>query len=480
VIKCTVINSNEDECMKYKKRKLNMIWLLTVVSTMLLGVSLLYNRLIPWQYKLGVFVVAFLYMIVAKRRVKKWLQLILSGVLVILSVFLVYTQSVTDRIFTDFDKDKSLVAFAVLKDSPIQSIEDTVGKTFGYSDSLDQELYVHIVADLRDNHSIAMTAVKKSNDFALLDSLYRQEVDVMIMDKAYWETLEEHDESFASKIRIIHEIEKEVLREEIVKEVNVDRDSFVVYVSGIDVEGPITLRSRSDVNMLMVINPRTGKILTVSMPRDLYVPLACKNNAMDKLTHSGIYGVNCTVQSMEQFLGLDINYYARLNFTSFIQIVDVLGGVDFYNPHTFTSWTHKVQFTAGNVRLNGFEALEYVRERKSFTEGDGMRIQNQQRVIQAIIRKAISPGSLLRIEDILKQVSKSVDTNISGNNIQKLVRLQINKLIDWEFESAVITGSDAFRQTYSVPGRDLYVSLPNMDSVNEARQIIVKFMNEGK
>ena len=177
---------------------------------------------------------------------------------------------------------------------------------------------------------------------------------------------------------------------------------------------------------------------------------------------------------------MDINYYARLNFTSFIQIVDVLGGVDFYNPHTFTSWTHKVQFTAGNVRLNGFEALEYVRERKSFTEGDGMRIQNQQRVIQAIIRKAISPGSLLRIEDILNQVSKSVDTNMSGNNIQKLVRLQINKLIDWEFESAVITGSDAFRQTYSVPGRDLYVSLPNVDSVNEARQIIVEFMNEGK
>ena len=467
--------------MKTKKRKLNKIWIFTMVSTLLLGISLLYNRLIPWQYKTGLFVLALVFMFLSRmKKINKVVQVIISILLVLMSSFLFYSQSVTDRIFTDFDQDKSLVVFAVLKDSPMESIEDTVGKKFGYSNTLDQELYEHIVVELRDNHSIAMNSTRKSDDFSLLDSLYSQEVDVMIIDKAYWLTLEEHDENFASKIRIIHKIEKETLREEIMKDVQVDKDSFVVYISGIDIEGPITLRSRSDVNMLMIVNPKSGKIMTVSMPRDLYVPLSCKNNAMDKLTHSGIYGVNCTVQTIEQFLGVDVNYFARLNFTSFIQIVDVLGGIEIYNPYSFVSWTHRVPFEPGNIKLNGFNALEYVRERKSFTGGDATRIENQQKVLQAIIRKAVSPSSLLKVEDILKQVSRSIDTNMSGNNIQKLVRLQINKLIDWEFESASIKGSDAYRQTFSVPGRDLYVSLPDINSVNEVKQQIVEFMNEGK
>lgn len=465
--------------MKTKKRRLNKAWIFTMISTVLLGLSLLYNRLIPWQYKLGLFALAFVFMLLAKKRIKKTFQVIISILLVLMSSFLFYSQSVTDRIFEDFDIDKSLVAFIVLKDSPIVSIEDTRGSSFGYSNSLDQDLLSHIVTELKDKYSIAMTLSKKNDDFSVLESLYSQNVNVMIIDKAYWATLEEFDENFESKIRVIYEIEKESIRDEIVREVSVDKDSFVVYISGIDIEGPVTLRSRSDVNMLFIVNPKSGKILTVSIPRDYYVPLACKNNALDKLTHSGIYGINCTVQTIENYFGLEVNYYARLNFTSFINIVDVLGGIDVNNPREFTS-SGGVYFNSGLIKLNGEQALAYSRERYAFTEGDAMRIQNQQRIIQGIVRKAISPGSLLRVEDILKQVSRSIDTNMTGDNIQKLVRLQINRLIDWEFESAVVTGSDAFRQTYSVPGRDLYVSIPNKDSVNEVRQTIVEFMNEGR
>ena len=465
--------------MKTKKRRLNKAWIFTMISTSLLGLSLLYNRLIPWQYKLGLFALAFVFMLLAKKRIKKTFQVIISILLVLMSSFLFYSQSVTNRIFEDFDIDKSLVAFIVLKDSPIVSIEDTRRSSFGYSNSLDQDLLSHIVTELKDKYSIAMTLSKKNDDFSVLESLYSQNVNVMIIDKAYWATLEEFDENFESKIRVIYEIEKESIRDEIVREVSVDKDSFVVYISGIDIEGPVTLRSRSDVNMLFIVNPKSGKIMTVSIPRDYYVPLACKNNALDKLTHSGIYGINCTVQTIENYFGLEINYYARLNFTSFINIVDVLGGIDVNNPREFTS-SGGVYFNSGLIKLNGEQALAYSRERYAFTEGDAMRIQNQQRIIQAIVRKAISPGSLLRVEDILKQVSRSIDTNMTGDNIQKLVRLQINRLIDWEFESAVVTGSDAFRQTYSVPGRDLYVSIPNKDSVNEVRQTIVEFMNEGR
>lgn len=465
--------------MRTKKRRLNKAWIFTMISTALLGLSLLYNRLIPWQYKLGLFALAFVFMLLAKKRIKKTFQVIISILLVLMSSFLFYSQSVTNRIFEDFDIDKSLVAFIVLKDSPIVSIEDTRGSSFGYSNSLDQDLLSHIVSELKDKYSIAMTLSKKNDDFSVLESLYNQNVNVMIIDKAYWATLEEFDENFESKIRVIYEIEKESIRDEIVREVSVDKDSFVVYISGIDIEGPVTLRSRSDVNMLFIVNPNTGKILTVSIPRDYFVPLACQNNALDKLTHSGIYGVNCTVETIENYIGIEINYFARLNFTSFINIVDVLGGIDVNNPREFTS-SGGVYFNSGLIKLNGEQALAYSRERYAFTEGDAMRIQNQQRVIQGIVRKAISPGSLLRVEDILKQVSRSIDTNMTGDNIQKLVRLQINRLIDWEFESAVVTGSDAFRQTYSVPGRDLYVSIPNKDSVNEVRQTIVEFMNEGR
>ena len=272
---------------------------------------------------------------------------------------------------------------------------------------------------------------------------------------------------------------------DIVKEVNVTKDTFTIYVAGIDTYGSVSSVSRSDVNMLVTINPKTGQVLLTSIPRDYYVRLHGTTGYKDKLTHAGIYGVDMSVQTLEDLLDIDINYYVRVNFTSLIKLVDALGGVDVYSEYSFNSnaglgYQDGFHFSKGYNHVNGEQALAFVRTRKAFIGGDRVRGKNQQALIEAIIRKVCSPTIIMRYTSILDSLEGSFDTNLSMNDITSLARYQIDKMPDWNISSISLDGTDGSEYTYSFSGQKLYVMIPSEDSVNSAKDKFTAVYNNEK
>lgn len=247
---------------------------------------------------------------------------------------------------------------------------------------------------------------------------------------------------------------------------------FVVYVSGNDSVGQLSTNGRSDVNILVVVNPNTGKILLVNTPRDYYVELAGKHE-LDKLTHAGIFGVDESMQTVSLLYETPIDYYVRLNFSGFMDIVDALGGITVYSDVDFTvaEW----HYVEGRNDLSGIEALAFARERYSFESGDRQRGKNQQAVIKGLISKICSPAILTNYLDLMTAVKGTVETNMSVDEIAELVRLQIDEKIDWSIESISVNGSDANNYCYSLQSNK-YVMIPDEKSVKNAKETIKKYL----
>ena len=178
-------------------------------------------------------------------------------------------------------------------------------------------------------------------------------------------------------------------------------DTFLLYLSGIDVWGATETQSRSDVNILMAVNRKTHKVQLVNTPRDYYVTLPISNGSRDKLTHAGIYGVEVSEGALENLYGVDVDYYLRLNFSGFEAIIDAVGGIDVYSEYDFTVEPIK-HYTEGMNHLTGLESLAFVRERKSFNAGDVQRGKNQMEMVKALVSKFTS-------EDILKSYDTWMD-----------------------------------------------------------------------
>ena len=251
---------------------------------------------------------------------------------------------------------------------------------------------------------------------------------------------------------------------------------FNVYISGIDTTGSISNVARSDANILATVNTKTHEVLLTSIPRDYYVTLHSKK-AKDKLTHSGIYGVSETVTTVEDLLDIDINYYVRVNFTTLIKLVDTLGGVSVYSDYNFT--TAGYTFSKGYNRLNGKEALAFSRERYSFANGDNQRVKNQQQVIEAIINKVLDSKTILtKHTSILNSMEGSFQTNISQDEVSKLVQDQLNNMSSWKILNNSLTGTGSYGPTYSMGSQELYIMLPDSTSVQNAKQQIKSVMDK--
>ena len=222
----------------------------------------------------------------------------------------------------------------------------------------------------------------------------------------------------------------------------VTKDPFNVYITGIDQweqEKGEDLE-RSDVNMLVTVNPVTKKVLLTSIPRDTYVKLHTAQQ-MDKLTHTGIYGVDETLNTVEDWLGIDIKYYIKMNFSGARDVINAIGGIEFYNPTEFKSSLRGYTYKKGNISLNGKRAVYYARERKAFEGKDSLRVENQQRVMKAILDKMLSSSTiLLHYGDVIDATSRNLETNMSTKDIQSLVKMQISDLSEWDIQSQKIEG----------------------------------------
>ena len=238
---------------------------------------------------------------------------------------------------------------------------------------------------------------------------------------------------------------------------------FAVYISGIDTYGDIGSASRSDVNILAVVNPAKRTILLVNTPRDYYVQLHGTTGLRDKLTHAGVYGVDMSRQTIQDLYGVEVPYYIRLNFTSLIKIVDTVGPITVHSEYAFKTYQR------GDNTLNSTQALEFSRERYSFEAGDRERGRNQQRVIEAIIAKLSEPGNIVHYNSLLRTLQGSVQTNISEASLATLANKQLDDMKRWQVTSMDVDGTGATQPTYSMGAMPLYVMIPNQQTVDAAK-----------
>jgi LCP family protein required for cell wall assembly len=274
-------------------------------------------------------------------------------------------------------------------------------------------------------------------------------------------------EGYSEKVRILYRFDlaqAEAAEEEETEDGPSVERPFTVYISGIDVDGPISTTSRSDVNIIMAVNPDNHRILLTTTPRDYYVAIpGISGGQRDKLTHAGIYGIRASMATLEELYKIPLDYYVRVNFTSLITIVDALGGVDVYSEYSFTS--RNCSFRAGMNHMNGEQALAFSRARYNFATGDNQRGKNQEAVLTAIINKVTSPEVLLHADELIETAAGCTQTSISMDDISSLVRRQLQEGVRWDIASQAATGTGDSQPTFSMGSQRLYVMWPNEDVI---------------
>ena len=407
-------------------------------------------------------------------KIRKTVGYTLSGLLVILMIIIFYYVNITLGFFKDLDeknyKEENFLVL-VLNDSSFQNIVD-IGN-IGY---MANELSNINEALIKLNETITVESTKYENTNEMFDALINEKLDSILIEESAMTILYEQHEEYEDTFKILStiNIKTEI---EITKKADVTNQPFSVYISGIDSYGSIATVSRSDVNMVVTINPVTKQILLVSIPRDYYVQLRGTTGYKDKLTHAGIYGVETSVGTLEDLLDVEINYYVRVNFSSLEKIVDSLGGIDVYSKYSFTSSKATggtYYFSEGYNHMNGKQALSFSRERKVLPGGDRARGINQQAVIDGIVRKATSPAIITGYSKILNSLKGYFQTNMSDTDIQKLIKMQLNDMASWNITSYNLDGVDGWEHTYSYSSGTSWVMIPDENTVIEGQNLIDK------
>ena len=311
------------------------------------------------------------------------------------------------------------------------------------------------------------------------DNLKSGKSKAMVLSGSYASLLESVDSNYASHLKTIYTYKIKTKNNNSAKQV--DSKVFNIYISGIDTYGSISTVSRSDVNIIMTVNMNTHKILLTTTPRDAYVKIPDGGaDQYDKLTHAGIYGVETSEKTLENLYGIKIDYYARINFTSFLKLIDQLGGVTVHNDQAFTSLHGKFDFPVGDIQMNSEQALGFVRERYSLDGGDNDRGKNQEKVISAIVNKLASLNSVSNFTSIVNNLQDSVQTNMSLDTINALANTQLDSGSKFTVTSQAVTGTGSTGQltSYAMPNSSLYMMKLDDSSVESASQAIKNLMEE--
>lgn len=391
-------------------------------------------------------------------------KIIFSFLVILISVayglgdYYLYSTASTLNIVTEqAAKSKNTVSLIVMAESTKTDVQDINGSKIGVLKNINKEGTKKSLNDI-SKQNIGYSTEKFDNVPAMLQALYEGEVDAIILNEAYRSNASEIENygNFNNETKVIHQTvyyTKEANNSLAVSDIT--SKPFTILITGNDSFGTLDEVSRSDVNMIVTINPLTSTILMTSIPRDAFVTevcddYACNYGVEDKLTHTGIYGADTTKDTLENLLDIDINYIFRVNFSSMIDIVDALGGIDidvaegmavsrFYSDSTLEG-VHE-----GQNHLNGKRALAYSRERKAYLDGDVQRARNQQQVLQAMFKKASSPEIITKYSNILKAVGKAFDTNMTTKEITSFIKYQLQASPSWKFEQYVLKGENTLK-----------------------------------
>lgn len=384
---------------------------------------------------------------------------VLSAVYGLGNYYLYSTNTTLETVTDQGNKAKNTVSVVVLNSSGLENVNSLEGSKLGVLKTIGKEATKKSLNDLKKNN---VTYTKKTYDnmLGMLKALYDGEVDAIVLNEAYRSNvcdLEDYT-NFNNDTKVIHKTvyyTKENSSSLAVSDIT--SKPFNILISGNDSFGSLDENSRSDVDMLVTINPVTSTILLTSIPRDSYVKevcndYACNYGVYDKLTHTGIYGVDTTKDTIENMLDIDINYVYRVNFTSMIDIVDALGGVDVTVPEgmavsKFYTNSNLEGVHEGENHLDGKRALAYSRERKAYLDGDLQRARNQQQVLQAMFKKATSPEIIKNYTSLLKALIGAFDTNMTTQEITSFIKYQIQAKPSWKFEQFVLKGDNDLRMS---------------------------------
>lgn len=480
--------------MKNKKRKvINKVCIflsiISIILTIVFFVYLINLNMIPNKYLImlggiiGVVYILMLLLIVPKK-IKTPIKITSTLIMLIVSGILFYSGVVyVDKLINFLDKiDNSIVQketyyVVVLESSRVGKIDELKDKKIGYLESDASKKNTDKAFNLLSTKITYGKVVYKDIE-EMLDNLNDGIVDALLLNESAYNLINSDLAYLGIKVKKIDMLHVLVETSDIVKYVDVTNTPFNLYIAGGDAYGSIGYATNTDVNMVATIDPINNRILLTSVPRDYYVELPGKG-AKDKLTHAGYYGIETSVKAMEELLDIEVNYYAKVNFSTVEKVVDAIGGVDVYNETYFCAYgCDDICYNQGNIHLEGHRALMYARERHAFINGDVQRVKNQQKVLTAIIKKMTSSTTLItNYSKILDSVSDNFNTNLDNKSMSKLVKKQLNDMKGWTIETQNLVGSDFYTyDTYTYPNLELYVMKPNDESISNAKNKIKEFL----
>ena len=484
--------------MNYRRRSRGSYSALKVILAIVTGVMIALafvfyfmmdrQQIFPFKY-LPFYIIAFagitaLSMLAFK---KLWASIVMLIATALVAGSLVYGINFSDQVGKLIGKvsaeetvNISTMQVAVLKDSSIQSIEDLTGERLAFSSATDAQQLEKVKSDI-DSKVVGVSYNQESGMTGLAKSLLDGKVSAIIMNSEYPDMISEIDGygDFKDRIRIIYNVDVKTIVKKDPEKVS-DVDVFTLYLSGIDTFGDVMQTSRSDVNVLAVVNLKTKHILLINTPRDYYVPLPNSDGVQDKLTHAAIYGVENSMGTLEMLYDTDVDYYLRMNFSGFEKIIDTLGGIDVDSDYEFTSTLNpEYTYEEGINHLNGEAALFFARERHAFIEGDNQRGKDHMAIIEAVVKKLTSsPEILTNYQNIFGTLADSFQTSMPEDLIKKMINMEISGSDDWTIDSYAVEGEGEKRTTFSEPFSYLYVAMPDLYTVQNAKDMMEQVKNE--
>lgn len=492
---------------------LRLFSLLTIVGLACFLISLFNLNILPLYLLVPVstiLIALFLVLMIfgnfkARRPITRFLSLILIMVICASSFlgryYIEKTYSMFEQVTNLTNKTTHTISVIVNQDSKVQDIHDIDGGKVSICLDYLEDGYTTVRSEgdtraLNDikNQGISVEVEEYNNYIDAIHALQDGEVDAFILDEAYRGIVHEIEEFtlFNNQTRTIYKTvyytDRKNVEDTSLNAVNVTTQPFTVLISGNDSYGSLNEVSRSDVNMLVTINPKTSTILMTSIPRDYYIPFVCGADSgncvdgmKDKLTHTGLYGLETTEKSLEELFGITINYHVRVNFSSLVNLVDALGGIDVYVDKGLEVETFYVNSTpgvkAGKNHLDGERALAFARERYAYVDGDVQRVKNQQQVLTQIVKKVASPSMIVNFGKFMDALGGAFETNMSSDDMLSLIRYEFTFYPKWVFESYAVLGYDSNEYSPTV-GDYAFAMLINDESVNIAKNKIEAVNND--
>lgn len=491
--------------MKYLKNRTTWAWvvyILLVVSTAFVGYQMYAlgvlpdTVLYPFLLILGLVCLIFFLLNLEFKHSKKItntvlaISLILSCAYMLGAYYIFRTNGTLASITAIKNTNDNNISVIVMSESDIDSLENLSGKKVGILKNIDKGGTEKALEQIQKEMPVEFEQVELDSVPQEAMALYSGGVDAVILNEAYRTNVTELEDyaDFSTRTRVIFQAHfKTSATNEALAVSDVTTKPYNILISGNDTYGDVGELSRSDVNMVVTVNPMTSTVLLTSIPRDSYIPVdcgdayACAEGELDKITHTGINGITSTKRTVEKLLDIDINYTFRVNFSSVTNIVDSLGGIDIEVPEgqaveTFYADSTLEGVTEGWNHLDGERALSFARERYAYIDGDNQRVRNQQMVLKAIFNKATSPEIIVNYTSLLKALESAFDTTLSQDEITDFIKYQIQAIPDWKFESYQVSGDG---DTLFCPslGQEAYVTVLDQNTVALAHDKIMAVLD---